>query len=185
MRLSSLIILGVLVSSFSLTSISTYAADGDRPKPPGERDGERPKRGERDGERPKRGEGDRPIPPEILEKFDADKDGKLNEDERKAAREAHLKEFDKDGDGKLSEEERKAAHDAREAKMLEKFDKDGDGKLSEEEKKDMPPPPPRGGPRDGEGKGPRGERDKGKGPRPDGDKGGRPPGGGDKPQPKP
>jgi Ca2+-binding EF-hand superfamily protein len=43
--------------------------------------------------------------------------------------------FDKDGDGKLNEEERKAAHAAMEKEMLAKFDKDGDGKLSDEEKK--------------------------------------------------
>ena len=42
-----------------------------------------------------------------------------------------LKEHDKDGDGKLSDEERKAAHDAqRMSKMVKEFDKDGDGKLS-------------------------------------------------------
>ena len=43
--------------------------------------------------------------------------------------------FDKDGDGKLNEVEMKAARDARQAEMLKKFDKDGDGKLSDEEKK--------------------------------------------------
>jgi len=53
-----------------------------------------------------------------------------------------LKEFDKDGDGKLDEAERKAAREAMKAKreafrkkMLEKFDKDKDGKISQEERK--------------------------------------------------
>ncbi len=57
---------------------------------------------------------------EILKKFDANKDGKLDEKERAAARESMggefakrraeiIKKFDKDGDGKLNEEERAAA----------------------------------------------------------------------------
>jgi hypothetical protein len=45
--------------------------------------------------------------------------------------------FDKDGDGKLNEAEMKAAREARQAEMLKKYDKDGDGKLSDEEKKVM------------------------------------------------
>jgi len=82
------------------------------------------------GEPPKgKGErgGDRPAPAEILEKFDTNKDGKLDKDERKAA------------------------FEARKAEMIKKFDKDGDGKLSEDERKAMPKRGPRG-PR-GEGKG--------------------------------
>ena len=79
---------------------------------------------------------------EMIAKFDKDGDGKLNDAERAAAREAGmLKRFDKDGDGKLNAEEQKAADaakkemDARHAEMTKKFDKDGDGKLSDEEKK--------------------------------------------------
>jgi hypothetical protein len=88
-----------------------------------------------------------PLPPAVLEKFDADKDGKLDEEERKAARaemqakreEARkkmLEEFDANDDGKLDEAERKAAHEAMKAKraaLVEKYDSDGDGKLSREE----------------------------------------------------
>lgn len=78
------------------------------------------------------------VPKEILEKFDKDGDGKLNEAEAKAAREARqaemLKKYDKDGDGKLSEAELKTARDERQAEMLKKFDKDGDGKISDEER---------------------------------------------------
>lgn len=76
---------------------------------------------------------------ELVAKFDKDGDGKLNEAEVKAAREARqaemIKKFDKDGDGKLSPEEMKTASEARRAEMMKKFDKDGDGKISEEEKK--------------------------------------------------
>ena len=75
----------------------------------------RPPRAERgEGERrgPPRG-GSRQIPKEILEKFDKNGDGKLDEDERKAAMAARkaefIKKYDKDGDGELSEEERKEA----------------------------------------------------------------------------
>lgn len=81
-------------------------------------------------------------PAEIIAKFDKDGDGKLNDEEAKAAREAmqaKRKEaeakFDKDGDGTLNEEERKAMMEERKKEMASKFDKDGDGKLSDEEKK--------------------------------------------------
>ena len=51
-----------------------------------------------------------------VEKFDANKDGKLDVEERKllaAWRRAEIvKKFDKDGDGKLSEKERKAVAEA-------------------------------------------------------------------------
>jgi len=103
---------------------------------------------------PPEGKGPRgPMHKKALEKFDKDGDGKLNEEERKAAHEAFkknhpemhkkmLEKFDKDGDGKLNEEERQAMREAhREMKgkrremLLEKFDADGDGKLSPEEHK--------------------------------------------------
>ena len=79
--------------------------------------------------------GERKGPPaEILAKFDKDGDGKLNEEERKAAGEARkalraeiLAKHDTDGDGKLSPKERQAS-------MIARFDKDGDGKLSEAER---------------------------------------------------
>jgi hypothetical protein len=81
-------------------------------------------------------------PAEIIAKFDKDGDGKLNDEEAKAAREAmqaKRKEaeakYDKDGDGKLSEDERKAMMEERKKEMIAKFDKDGDGELNEEEKK--------------------------------------------------
>lgn len=110
--------------------------------------------------------GERKLPPEILEKFDKDGDGKLNEEERKAARAARgemdgarkkemLKKFDTDGDGKLSDEEKTAMREEMKKKMLERFDKDGDGELNEEERaemrKSMPQRP--GGPKGPKGKG--------------------------------
>ena len=52
---------------------------------------------------------------------------------RGAMRERMFKEHDKDGDGKLSEDERKAARKAMHERMLKEFDKDGDGKLSLQE----------------------------------------------------
>jgi len=90
----------------------------------------------------------------LLEKYDKDKDGKLSEEERAAARKdfqarrgerpggergsrplpEFLKKYDTDKDGKLSEEERAAARKARMAEILKKYDKDGDGKLNEEER---------------------------------------------------
>ena len=134
-------------------------------------------------------EGKRPhmkhrVPPAVLEQFDANGDGKLDESEHKTAREAMrekhqamrekmLEAFDADGDGKLDESERKAMHEARMAKheaLLAQYDADGDGKLNREEIEaaraagEELPPHPRGfmgpkGPR-----GPRGEGGKRQGP---------------------
>lgn len=91
---------------------------------------------------------ERKLPPELIEKFDKDGDGKLNKQEREAARAERrarmeerrkqaLEKFDTDKDGELSKEERKAMKEARRAKRLEKFDADGDGELSEEERAEM------------------------------------------------
>ena len=108
-------------------SIAAAPEGGDGPKP----------------ERERRG-----PPPEILEKFDTNGDGKLDETERKAAmqarreqagqrREKMLEKFDTNGDGKLDESEREAMKKEMEAKrkeILDKYDTDGDGKLSPEER---------------------------------------------------
>jgi hypothetical protein len=94
------------------------------------------------------GHPDRPLPPEIVKKFDKDGDGKLSEEEREAAKESLKKEmltkFDKDGDGELSDEEREAAkkermekHEASKKEMLKKFDTNGDGELNDQEKEAM------------------------------------------------
>lgn len=101
----------------------------------------------------KKGKGKESSPQRILEKFDKDGDGKLNESERNELEKAKsqrrdgnqakmLERFDSDKDGSLSPEEKKAAmptikkerkeiHEA----ALKQFDKDGDGKLSPEERK--------------------------------------------------
>lgn len=116
------------------------------------------------------GTGERPQPPsregfhkKMLEKYDADKDGKLSDEEKaamKADMEQHrgkrgprgprgpegahpgkpgmprefVEQYDADKDGKLNEKERKAAGEAMRARMLEKYDVDKDGKLSDEER---------------------------------------------------
>ncbi len=87
---------------------------------------------------------DRPIPPEMLKKYDKDGDGKLSDEERKtmrdemkATREAEmLKKYDKDGDGKLSDEEKatmQADLEAQHKALLEKYDANKNGKLEPEE----------------------------------------------------
>ena len=98
------------------------------------------------------GKGKGSPPQRILEKFDTDGDGKLNDSEKSELKKAitqrrgenqakMLKRFDSDNDGTLSTEEKKAAiptikkerkaiHEA----ALKQFDKDGDGKLSPEER---------------------------------------------------
>ena len=80
---------------------------------------------------------DRPRPDaaqrqKLLEKFDTDGDGKLNEQERQAARSAMP---DKPGE-RPGAENRPSKED-----ILKKFDKDGDGKLSEAERAALPQRP--------------------------------------------
>ena len=89
---------------------------------------------------------------EMLKKFDIDKDGKLNEEERANLRKEMsggkgplpmllAKKFDKDGDGELSDEERADFRKQMVANgrklpphLMQRFDTDGDGKLSDEER---------------------------------------------------
>lgn len=108
------------------------------------------------GEKPK-GEGKPPGGrpqgplPQMLEKFDTDKDGKLSKEEREAMkaerqkagegqRKEMLDKLDTNKDGKISPEEREAFKTDRQKEMeqrrkadFEKFDADKDGKLSYEE----------------------------------------------------
>ena len=101
------------------------------------------------GDGPGRHGGRRGIPPQLreklLEKFDTNGDGKLDETERAAAKVAMqakraerkqqvLERFDADGDGQLNEAERAAAKAAFKAKMKERFDENGDGQLDETER---------------------------------------------------
>lgn len=80
--------------------------------------------------------GERPRPRKdkihgkLLEKFDEDGDGKLNEEERRAAQEFMNKMREKRGS-----EGRRGDRDDHHKRLLEKFDEDGDGKLNEEERK--------------------------------------------------
>ena len=143
-----------ILTALALVAASTFAAHAQEEKP-GE--GGRERRG---------GGGPRQVPAAVLKEFDKDGDGKLNEEEAKAAREAAqkkmLEKYDTDKDGKLSDDERKAMREDFEAKrkaLLEKYDKDKDGKLSPEERKaaaDAGEEMPGGGGGRGEG-GPRGE----------------------------
>jgi Ca2+-binding EF-hand superfamily protein len=92
---------------------------------------------------------------EIMKRFDKNKDGKLDEEEKAAAKEYNregaagrqgkareklgkraLEKFDKNADGKLDDAERAEAAKAIESdpRVVRRFDKDGDGKLNEAEK---------------------------------------------------
>ncbi len=93
-----------LITSLILTSVGFAAAEG------------------RPGGDPEKREA---MKAKMLEKFDANKDGELDETERKAAREARKGMKGKKG-GKKSPEMR--------AKLLEKFDANKDGKLDETER---------------------------------------------------
>ncbi|MGB1873759.1 MAG: EF-hand domain-containing protein [Akkermansiaceae bacterium] len=102
---------------------------------------------------PRAKQADGPVRTFLMQKFDKDGDGQLNETERaelkkqmmqrKEERKAKMLErFDSDKDGKLSAEERKTAFPviAKENKEIHQairseFDKNGDGKISPDEAK--------------------------------------------------
>ena len=89
----------------------------------------------------------------LLQRYDTNRDGKLDEDELAAAHEAMLKSgvggvageragrvralllkrFDQNGDGRLDETERATMR----SYFLARFDKDGDGRLDDEERAAM------------------------------------------------
>lgn len=98
----------------------------------------------------------------IMDKYDKDRDGKLNaqelsayradeakhgrnqEEQKRDQKAKLLKKYDKDGDGKLSDAEKaqwkadcEAERNAHQSDILKKYDKDGDGKLSDAEKAQM------------------------------------------------
>jgi hypothetical protein len=83
----------------------------------------------------RRGDGPRAR---VLERFDANGDGRLDEGEREAARAAFrarvLERFDADGDGTLSPDERAKAREAVRERACEAFDRDGDGRLDRRER---------------------------------------------------
>jgi hypothetical protein len=158
---TKLLILLTMATGGSLLAIPE--GPGGRPERPGGPGPDRERRG---------------PPPEVIERFDSDGDGKLSQEERREAMKARremrgqirqrmLEKFDANGDGKLDEEERNTAKEARKAKheeILSKYDADKDGRLSREERQAAieagEPIPPRrrpgarrGGPGQGEGNG--------------------------------
>jgi Ca2+-binding EF-hand superfamily protein len=126
---------------FAASSLQAVDANNSGPKPENKTPGQAP-------------EGKRKEMAELKKKFDVNGDGKLDETERKAAREAiknnpefqkmreeRMKKFDTNGDGKLDDAEKAAAESAMKERMaggkeklIEKFDTNGDGQLDEAEK---------------------------------------------------
>lgn len=74
----------------------------------------------------------RPIPARVLARFDSDKDGKLNAEERKRARSALAKQ-NRAGNGNTAGRNNQRSR----AEVLKRFDVNGDGKLSEQERRKM------------------------------------------------
>ena len=82
-------------------------------------------------------EGMHTPPPELLQKYDTNKNGKLDDTERAAMRADReklraekLAQFDKNKDGTLDDTERKAMRDSMLAERFKQLDKDGNGQLS-------------------------------------------------------
>jgi Ca2+-binding EF-hand superfamily protein len=73
----------------------------------------------------------------MMERYDANKDGKLTQEEINSNREAWLKEFDANNDGKLSLDEFKQlwlkARAERIVRAFQRFDRDGDAGVTLEE----------------------------------------------------
>lgn len=89
-------------------------------------------------------QGDGPTRKELIQKFDQNGDGKLDDAERAqmkaafAAKRAEyqkemLAKYDTNKDGKLDDAERKVMRDERLTERFQAMDKDGDGKLTLEE----------------------------------------------------
>ena len=80
---------------------------------------------------------------EMLEKYDANKDGELSREEMRAAREARraemLAKFDSNKDGQLDDKERTAAHEARLAERFRMLDANKDNVVSWDEFKSAGP----------------------------------------------
>ena len=103
---------------------------------------------ERRDRRPQGVEAD--VDEQLRKRYDTNRDGRLDDDERRAAfgairkrqRDEFMAKYDANGDGELSGEEKAAMRDERGAFVREKleawrlrdFDKDGDGKINDEEK---------------------------------------------------
>jgi hypothetical protein len=110
--------------------LDAYDEDGDGRLSGTELDDFREATGERHGKRQRKRMG--------AGGFDADGDGMISDDERRAGRKGRrLQRWDADGDGELSDDERAAAqeHRARNHQAnLDNYDADGDGRLSKSER---------------------------------------------------
>ncbi len=75
--------------------------------------------------------------PKVMKRFDANRDGKLTQDEINAVRANRLSRFDSDGDGRLTLQEYEALWlDAMRERMVDRFqflDNDGDGAVTRDE----------------------------------------------------
>lgn len=140
----STIIATLLASTLIFGSTAVYAqGNNNANQKQGQKQGKHfNKDGQKGGGFGKRGGGRRggrggQIPQFIIDAADADKDGKISQDEMKAYKEAQFKKYDADGDGKLSQEEMTTMRDEHKAMMqdarFKALDTDGDGSISQEE----------------------------------------------------
>ena len=76
-------------------------------------------------------------PAEVMQKHDANRDGKLDHQERKQLHQAHraelLAKFDGDKNGRLSDEEKQALWQHKKAQHFARMDVDGNGRITKQE----------------------------------------------------
>jgi hypothetical protein len=131
------LLLSTAVASLALVLFAapSFAQDGDKPEAPQEKK-ERPegRRGSKDGKRGE-GKGRRGNREEMMKKFDTNKDGKLDEKERKAMMTARVdamfKRADTDADGKISADEAKTLGGL--GKFIVRADENKDGVVTKDE----------------------------------------------------
>jgi hypothetical protein len=69
----------------------------------------------------------------LFERYDADGDGKVTQDEFRAGHTQRFNAMDTDGDGKITSQEMQARQGQRMQRMMQRSDTDGDGAISREE----------------------------------------------------
>ncbi|RMD74828.1 MAG: hypothetical protein D6820_15950 [Lentisphaerae bacterium] len=129
----------VLVCSLSMlltTQVYVQAQDGQKKQQKENAKNQRPpkdRKGRRGGMSPMIFMGGGMDWQKMLEKYDTNKNGRIDREERDAIRQDILNKYDKNGDGELDEEERKLQYRDRLSEEFAELDLDKDGKVTLQE----------------------------------------------------